>query len=58
MRLMNKEFWHRRAEQELTLAADATDERVVKAHYLMLGYYLDLLYGPDHRQEEPAGRAG
>ena len=45
----NRMFWERRAEQELTLAQESHDERVVRAHYELLGLYLDRLY-PD----EPA----
>ena len=41
-----QDYWKRRAEQELTLAQDAVDERVIRAHYELLGLCLDQLY-PD-----------
>jgi len=41
---LDEGYLERRAEQELTLAQEATDERAVRAHYQLLGHYLDLLY--------------
>lgn len=40
------EYLYRRAEQELRQAQRAEHPAVVKAHYLLAGYYLDLVYGP------------
>jgi hypothetical protein len=36
-----------RAEQEIEAARQSTDPRVVRAHYLLAGYYLDLIHNPD-----------
>ena len=44
MYMVDRGYWERRAEQELTAAQEATDERVVRAHYELLGFYLDRLY--------------
>ncbi len=40
-------YWSHRAEQELENAQRAKHPAAVKAHYLLAGYYLDRLYGPD-----------
>ena len=47
MHIIDKQYWERRAEQALTAAQEATDERVVRIHYELLGLYLDRLH-PHH----------
>ncbi len=36
-----------RAEQEIEAAQASSDPRAVRAHYLLAGYYLDLIHNPD-----------
>jgi hypothetical protein len=36
-----------RAEAELSLAQSADHPAVVRAHYMMAGFYLDRLYNPE-----------
>lgn len=36
-----------RAEQEIEAARQSSDPRAVRAHYLLAGYYLDLIHNPD-----------
>jgi hypothetical protein len=50
-----------RAEAELSLAQAADHPAVVRAHYMMAGFYLDRLYNPEEeivRERNPlvAGR--
>ncbi len=42
-----------RAEQEIEAAQASSDPRAVRAHYLLAGYYLDLIHNPD--ATPPAG---
>lgn len=48
------EYLYRRAEQELLQAQRADHPAVVKAHYLLAGYYLDLVYGPGDAEKAAA----
>ena len=45
----DREYLERRVNEELHRAQTAADPGAVKAHYLMLGRYLDLLYGADEK---------
>ncbi|MCC2976717.1 hypothetical protein LK533_08520 [Sphingomonas sp. PL-96] len=47
-------YFYERAEAELKLAQTAEHPAVVKAHYLLAGYYLDRVYGPGDTQHTPA----
>jgi hypothetical protein len=48
-------YWEARAEQEIEAARRSDDPRAVRAHYLLAGYYLDLVHNPDARP--PGGPA-
>ena len=50
----NSDYFYERAETELKLAQSAEHPAVVKAHYLLAGYYLDRVYGPDAADGTPA----
>jgi hypothetical protein len=39
------EYFFRRAEQELEMAAASEVPEAVRAHYVLAGYYLDRCYG-------------
>ena len=41
------EYYENRAEQELELAQRSDHPAVVRAHYLIAGFYLDSIYNPD-----------
>jgi hypothetical protein len=43
----DREYLERRAEDELELAQRASHPAAVRAHYELLGYYLDRLYSAD-----------
>jgi hypothetical protein len=44
------DYYERRAEAELDLARNASEPKVVKAHYELANAYLDLIHGePDPR---------
>jgi hypothetical protein len=45
MSLEEAEYYERRAEAEVTLAQQATDNRVVRAHYELAAAYLDRVHG-------------
>ncbi|MFZ3482507.1 hypothetical protein [Sphingomonas sp. 3-13AW] len=47
------DYFYDRAEAELKLAQTAEHPAVVKAHYVLAGYYLDKVYGPGD-QHTPA----
>lgn len=47
MQSEDREYYYRRAEEEISRAQDAWDERSVRAHYLLAGYYLEQVYGED-----------
>jgi hypothetical protein len=40
----DRAYYHRRAEEELAHAQQATDERLVSYHYRLAGFYLDLVF--------------
>ena len=48
----DSDYFYERAEAELKLAEGAQHPAVVKAHYLLAGYYLDRVYGPGEAQPE------
>jgi hypothetical protein len=48
-------YLEERAEREIFLAQASDHPAVVRAHYLLAGYYLDRLYGQDN---EPVNRSG
>lgn len=50
----NNAYFYERAEAELKLAQNAEHPAVVKAHYLLAGYYLDRVYGPGDAENTPA----
>lgn len=57
---MNKHdrlYFERRAEEELDCAQQATDPGAVKAHYELLGFYLNRLY-PSHGGSAHEPRTG
>jgi len=43
----DREYLERRAEDELDLAQRASHPAAVRAHYQLLGHYLDRLYSVD-----------
>ena len=45
MSLEEAEYFERRAEAEVILAQQATDGRVVRAHYELAAAYLDRVHG-------------
>jgi len=49
MSLEEAEYYERRAEAEVTLAQQATDGRVVRAHYELAAAYLDRVHGDSPR---------
>ena len=48
----DRDYLERRAEDELDLAQHASHPAAVRAHYQLLGYYLDRLYGADTPDSE------
>ena len=46
----DRDYFERRAEDELERAQSSTDPAVVKAHYELLGYYLSRLFPADRQQ--------
>lgn len=50
----NREFsyYERRAEEELDLAQQASDDRVVAAHYQLASLYLEMIH-PETREQRP-----
>jgi len=43
----DRDYYYMRAESELALAEQSSSPNVLKAHYELAGYYLDLAYGDD-----------
>ena len=41
----DRDYFYRRAEQELALAQASDNEHVVRFHYHLAGLYLDKVYG-------------
>ena len=48
MAKLDREYFEKRAEAELSLAQAAAHPAAVRAHYLMAGLYLDRLYCPEN----------
>ena len=53
MRADDLDYFRQRAEAELALARDSGHAGAARAHYLLAGYYLDLV----HNREARAGAA-
>lgn len=47
------QYFHERAEQEITRAQNADHPAAVQAHYLLAGYYLDLVHNSPHAPARP-----
>ena len=45
---LDRIYYYRRAEQELAAAQGSRDERVVRCHYHLAGFYLDRVYSGIH----------
>ena len=41
----DRDYYYRRAEQEIALAQTSSDETAVKFHYMLGGLYLDRVFG-------------
>ena len=54
MRQADPFYWQERAEAQLRLARSAADDRAVRAHSLLAGYYFDRAFGA---REKEAARA-
>ena len=54
---LDREYFEKRAEAELSLAQAAAHPAAVRAHYLMAGFYLDRLYCPEDDNVTPAGNS-
>jgi hypothetical protein len=50
-RTIDIDYYQRRAEQEIVLAQSADHPQAVRAHFLLAGFYLDLVHNAD---AEPA----
>ena len=53
MREKDIPYYQARAEQELELAQSAAHAQAARAHYLLAGYYLDLVHGSPYAPEKP-----
>ena len=49
----DRNYYYRRAEQEIALAQSSTDENSVKFHYMLGGLYLDRVFGDGSRPPIP-----
>jgi hypothetical protein len=49
-----RNYFYRRAEEEIARAQAADDERLVSFHYHLAGLYLDRVYGPVGKDEDKA----
>jgi hypothetical protein len=47
MSLEEQEYYQQRAETQIELAQQASDERAVQAHYAIASAYLDRAHGDD-----------
>jgi hypothetical protein len=47
MKAADRDYYYRRAEEELERARAATVDKVARCHFLLAGLYLDLVYGPE-----------
>jgi hypothetical protein len=45
LRQRDVQYFSERAEQEIARAQQAVHPAAVRAHYLLAGYYLDMVYG-------------
>ena len=45
----DRDYFSRRAEQEIAMAQSSDNEHVVRFHYHLAGLYLDKVYGPETR---------
>jgi hypothetical protein len=50
----DRSYYERRAEDELKAAEASDHPRAVKAHYMLAGYYLDLVHAQAERALQPA----
>ena len=46
-------YFYRRAEEEIAQARASADEKLVSFHYVLAGYYLDLVYGNESDPRHP-----
>lgn len=53
----DSDYLETRAETEIELAQQATDPRVVQAHYDLATAYLDRIHGEEEPDESPEERA-
>ena len=53
MREKDIEYYQARAEQELELAQRAKHQSAARAHSILAGHYLDLIYNSDPAPERP-----
>jgi hypothetical protein len=53
MRREDIAYYHARAEQELTLGQAARHEAAARAHFLIAGHYLDLVYSSPFAPRRP-----
>lgn len=44
-----RDYWERRAEEQIALAQRARHQAVVRAHYELAGQYLDRIHGAHPR---------
>jgi hypothetical protein len=44
-----KDYWQRRAEEQIALAQQARHKAVVRAHYELANQYLELIHGDSPR---------
>ena len=51
----DKDYYYRRAEQEIALAQNSKDEAAVKFHYMLGGLYLDRVFGDGSAVGQNAG---
>ena len=45
----DREYWERRAEEQILLAQSASHKAVVRAHYELANQYLDMIHGDSPR---------
>lgn len=54
MSIDERAYYQTRAEQEIQRAQKADHPEAVKAHYLLAGFYLDLVHGAENATEARA----
>jgi hypothetical protein len=52
----DRDYFYVRAETELTRAQRAEHPAAMRAHYILAGFYLDLVYPPDAPVQRPIPR--